>query len=33
MKTKSLCPECLEVIDAEVYESGGKILIKKCEIR
>jgi len=32
MKTKSLCPECLEVIDAEVYESGGKILIKKkCE--
>ncbi|MQY54248.1 MAG: radical SAM protein, partial [Methanosarcinales archaeon] len=32
MKTKSLCPECLEVIDAEVYEEGGKILIKKkCE--
>ncbi len=33
MKTKSLCPECLEVIDAEVYESeGGEILIKKkCE--
>ena len=32
MKTKSLCPECLEVIDAEVYESEGKIKIKKkCE--
>ncbi|MEA2032527.1 MAG: radical SAM protein [Euryarchaeota archaeon] len=33
MKTKSLCPECLAVIDAEVYESeGGEILIKKkCE--
>ncbi|NQE44613.1 7,8-dihydro-6-hydroxymethylpterin dimethyltransferase [ANME-1 cluster archaeon GoMg2] len=32
MKTKSLCPQCLKVIDAEVYESDGKILIKKrCE--
>ncbi len=32
MKTKSLCPECLEVIDAEVYEAEGRILIKKkCE--
>jgi uncharacterized radical SAM superfamily Fe-S cluster-containing enzyme len=32
MKTKSICPECLEVIDAEVYEAGGKIrLKKKCE--
>ncbi len=32
MKTKSLCPECLEVIDAEVYEAEGEILIKKkCE--
>ena len=32
MKTKSLCPECLEVIEAEVYEAEGKILIKKkCE--
>ncbi|MFZ2070931.1 MAG: radical SAM protein [Halobacteriota archaeon] len=33
-KTKSLCPVCLKVIEAEVYESesGGKILIKKkCE--
>ena len=32
MRTKSLCPECLNVIDAEVYESDGKILIqKRCE--
>jgi uncharacterized radical SAM superfamily Fe-S cluster-containing enzyme len=32
MKTRSLCPQCLEVIDAEVYEEDGKILIKKrCE--
>ena len=32
MKTKSLCPECLKVIDADVYEEDGKILIKKsCE--
>jgi len=31
-KTKSLCPQCLKVIDAEIYESDGKILIKKkCE--
>jgi uncharacterized radical SAM superfamily Fe-S cluster-containing enzyme len=31
-KTRSLCPQCLEVIDAEVYEEDGKILIKKrCE--
>jgi len=29
MRTKSLCPQCLKVIDAEVYESNGKILIKK----
>ncbi|MBM4240827.1 MAG: radical SAM protein [Euryarchaeota archaeon] len=28
-KTKSLCPECLEVIDAEVYEEHDKIMIKK----
>ncbi|MBI5680523.1 MAG: radical SAM protein [Methanobacterium sp.] len=28
-KTKSLCPECLEVIDAEVYENKDKIMIKK----
>lgn len=32
MKTRSLCPRCLEVIDAEVYEEEGKIVIKKrCE--
>ncbi|MBE0516639.1 MAG: radical SAM protein [Methanophagales archaeon] len=32
MKTRSLCPQCLEVIDAELYEEEGKILIKKrCE--
>ncbi|WP_414468504.1 tetraether lipid synthase Tes [Methanobacterium sp. ACI-7] len=28
-KTKSLCPECLSVIDAEVYEDKEKIMIKK----
>lgn len=32
MKTRSLCPRCLEVIDAEIYEEGGKIWIRKnCE--
>jgi hypothetical protein len=32
IKTKSLCPECMEVIDAELHEEGGKILInKRCE--
>ncbi len=36
MRTRSLCPECLEVVDAEVYEAESegrsKILIKKrCE--
>jgi len=32
MKTKSLCPQCLKVVDAEVYEEDGKILMKKrCE--
>ncbi|MHC1610821.1 MAG: tetraether lipid synthase Tes [Candidatus Methanospirareceae archaeon] len=31
-KTKSVCPQCLKVIDAEVYEEDGKILMKKsCE--
>ncbi len=29
MKTKSLCPECLSLIEAEVYEKEGRILIKK----
>lgn len=28
-KTKSLCPECLDTIDADVYEDQGKIMIKK----
>lgn len=28
-KTKSLCPECMEVIEAEVVEENGKVLIKK----
>ena len=27
--TKSLCPQCLKVVDAEVYEDNGKIMIKK----
>ncbi len=32
MKTKSLCPRCLKVIDAHVYEKDGKILMQKsCE--
>lgn len=32
MKTKSLCSQCLKVVDAEVYEKDGKILMKKsCE--
>lgn len=29
MQTKSLCPECLKVIDAEVYEENGQILMRK----
>ncbi|MDI6884629.1 MAG: radical SAM protein, partial [Hadesarchaea archaeon] len=28
-KTKSLCPECMKVIEAEVVEEDGKALIKK----
>ena len=28
-KTKSLCPECLKVIEADVVEENGKALIKK----
>ena len=28
-KTRSLCPQCLKVVDAEVYEEDGKILMKK----
>lgn len=31
-KTKSMCPECLKILDAEVYEDQGKIMIsKECE--
>lgn len=28
-KTKSMCPECLAIVDAEVYEEQDKIMIKK----
>jgi hypothetical protein len=28
-KTKSLCPECLKILDAEVYEEDGKVKIRK----
>ncbi|MFA5572561.1 MAG: radical SAM protein, partial [Candidatus Bathyarchaeia archaeon] len=27
--TKSLCPECLKVIDATIFENDGKVFIKK----
>ncbi len=27
--TKSLCPECMNVLPAEVYEEGGKVYIRK----
>ena len=31
-KTQSLCPECMKVIDAEIYEDGGVVYIgKACE--
>ena len=31
-KTKSMCPECLKILDAELYEDQGKIMIsKECE--
>ncbi len=31
-KTKSLCPECLKILEAEVYEENGKVMIRKvCE--
>ncbi len=30
--TKSLCPECMSVIDADIYEEGGAVFIgKTCE--
>ncbi|MDI6645174.1 MAG: radical SAM protein [Methanobacteriaceae archaeon] len=28
-KTKSLCPECLKVVEAEVYKNDNKVMIKK----
>ncbi|MEM7814833.1 MAG: radical SAM protein [Candidatus Aenigmatarchaeota archaeon] len=29
--TKSLCPECLEMLDAKIFENSGKVyIIKKC---
>lgn len=28
-KTKSLCPECLRPLEAEVYKENGKVMIKK----
>ena len=28
-ETKSLCPECLKVLPATIYEEGGKVYIKK----
>jgi len=28
-KTKSLCPQCLTIVDAEVYEDQDKVMIKK----
>ncbi len=28
-KTKSLCPECLQIVDAEVFEDQERIMIKK----
>jgi uncharacterized radical SAM superfamily Fe-S cluster-containing enzyme len=32
-KTKSLCPECLDIVDADVYEDQGKIMIRKeCKV-
>lgn len=31
MQTKSLCPECLKIIDAQILEKKGKIILeKKC---
>jgi tetraether lipid synthase len=27
--TQSICPECLKALDAEIYEDGGKVFIKK----
>jgi len=31
-KTASVCPECLKILSAEVFERGGKVYIRKaCE--
>jgi uncharacterized radical SAM superfamily Fe-S cluster-containing enzyme len=30
--TKSLCPECLAVIDALIIEENGKMILKKAPI-
>ncbi|MET1124092.1 MAG: tetraether lipid synthase Tes [Archaeoglobaceae archaeon] len=31
-RTLSLCPECLKILEAEVYEENGKVMIRKfCE--
>ena len=27
--TKTICPECLKVLEAEIFEDGGKVFIKK----
>ena len=27
--TKSICPECLQALDATIFEDGGKVYIKK----
>ena len=27
--TKSICPECLKVLDASIFEDSGKVYIKK----
>uniref|UniRef100_A0A7C3RAL2 Radical SAM protein n=1 Tax=Archaeoglobus fulgidus TaxID=2234 RepID=A0A7C3RAL2_ARCFL len=28
-RTKSLCPDCLKILEAEVYEENGKVMIRK----
>jgi hypothetical protein len=27
--TQSICPECLQALDAEIFEDGGKVSSKK----
>jgi uncharacterized radical SAM superfamily Fe-S cluster-containing enzyme len=27
--TRSICPECLQQLDATIYEDNGKVFIKK----